>query len=87
MKKFKINMIGILSSIILLNSCTDKGCSGVLDITDTIMNNTDYDLKIKIWGSFHLSTLKGENILNINKNSEISRNFEFQNLIIMRIKS
>ena len=82
MKTFKIKIIGILSSIILLISCTDKGCGGVLNIADIIMNNTDYNLKIKIWGNFHLSNLKGENILNINKNSEINRNFEFQNLII-----
>jgi predicted secreted acid phosphatase len=31
-----------------LKAYTDKGCGGVLDITETIINNTNYNLKIKI---------------------------------------
>ena len=75
-------IIGIFVSILLLISCSDKGCGGVLDITDVIINNTDYDMKVKIWGNYHLSSTKGEGLLIINKKSKINRSFEFQNLVM-----
>lgn len=83
MKNFKINnnFFAIASSVILLISCTDQGCGGVLNITDEIVNKSNYNLNITIWGNFHLRTLKGKDELNLNKNSITSRTFQLEDLV------